>query len=64
MALIATHGSAVLFYLWVKHENLIKPMITGIKHWQGGDTAPPAAPIWLAAVMAAAAGLFLYLLVY
>ena len=64
LVLVATHVSAVLFYLLVKHENLIKPMITGIKHWQGGDTAPPAAPIWLAAVMAAAAGLFLYLLVY
>jgi cytochrome b len=64
MALAATHVSAVLFYLLVKHENLINPMITGTKHWQGGDTATPAAPIWLAAVIAAAAGLLLYLLVY
>ncbi len=29
-----------------------------------GDTATPTAPIWLAAVIAAAAGLLLYLLVY
>ena len=64
LVLVATHVSAVLFYLLVKHENLIKPMITGIKHWQGGDAAAPAAPIWLAAFMAAVAGLLLYLLVY
>ena len=64
MVLAATHVFAVLFYLLVKRENLIKPMITGIKHRLGGDSAPPAAPIWLAAVTAAAAGLFLYLLIY
>ena len=64
MALVATHVSAVLFYLWVKHENLIKPMITGIKYRLGGETAPPAAPIWLAAVSAVAAGFLLYLMVY
>ena len=64
MVLAATHVSAVLFYLLVKRENLIKAMVTGIKHWQGSDVAPPAAPIWLAAVMAAVAGLLLYFLVY
>ena len=64
MALAATHVAAVLFYLLVKHENLINPMITGIKHGQGGDSAPPAAPLWLAVVMVAVAGLLLYLLIY
>ena len=64
IVLAATHVSAVLFYLLVKHENLIKPMITGIKHWVGGDTTPPAAPTWLAAVIAAIVGFLLYLLVY
>ena len=64
VVLVATHVSAVLFYLLVKHENLIKAMVTGAKHWQGGDVAPPSAPIWLAAVMAAIAGLLLYLLIY
>jgi hypothetical protein len=54
----------VLFYLLVKHENLIKPMITGIKHWVGGDTTPPAAPTRPAAVIAAIVGFLLYLLVY
>jgi len=64
LVLVATHVSAVLFYLLVKHENLIKPMITGIKHWVGSDTAPPAAPTWLAAVMAAIVGFLLYFIVY
>lgn len=64
MVLVATHVSAVLFYLLVKHENLIKPMISGVKHWQGGHSAPPAEPNWLAAVIAAIAGLLLYILVY
>lgn len=64
IVLAATHVSAVLFYLLVKHENLIKPMITGIKHWVGGDATPPAAPTWRAAVIAAIVGFLLYLLVY
>ena len=64
MVLVVTHVSAVLFYLLVKHENLIKPMITGIKHWVGSDTTPPAAPTWLAAVMAAIVGFLLYFIVY
>ena len=64
MVLVAIHVAAVLFYLWVKHDNLIKPMITGIKYRPGGDTAPPATPIWLAAVSAAVAGFLLYLMVY
>jgi len=64
IVLAATHVFAVLFYLLVKHENLIRPMITGIKHWVGGNTTPPAAPTWLAAVIAAIIGFLLYLLVY
>lgn len=64
LVLAATHVSAVLFYLVVKRENLIMPMITGIKHWVRGDTPPPAAPTWLAAVIAAIVAFLLYFLVY
>ena len=64
MALVATHLAAVLFYLVIKRENLIKPMLTGIKYRSSGETAPPAASIGLAAVVAAAAGVLLYLLIY
>ena len=39
LALIGVHMSAVLFYLFYKSENLIKPMFTGCKHLPAG-TAP------------------------
>jgi len=64
MVLAAIHLLAVLFHLFVKHENLIKPMITGIKHGSDNDTAPTPASIWLAAVMAVLSGCLVYLLVY
>jgi len=64
MALVATHLAAVLFYLVIERENLIQPMLTGIKYRSSGETAPPAASIGLAAVVAAAAGVLLYLLIY
>ena len=64
VALVATHLSAVLFYLWGKGENLIKPMITGKKSWHGGHSPPPAAPAWLAGAIFAITGLSLYLIIY
>jgi len=64
VALVAVHVSAVLLYLVIKRENLIKPMISGVKQRPSGHGAPPAAPTWLAAAIAAAAGVLLYLLIY
>lgn len=64
VALVATHLSAVLFYLWGKGENLIKPMITGKKSWHSDDTPPPAAPAWLAGAVIAGTGLALYFIIY
>lgn len=64
MVLAAVHLLAVLYYFFVKHENLLKPMITGIKHWTGNDTAPAITPIWLAAAFAVVSGCVVYLLVY
>jgi cytochrome b len=64
VALVATHVSAVLFYLWGKGENLIKPMITGTKHWRGDAPAPAATPAWLAAAIFAVTGLVLYFIIY
>ncbi|MCG6974139.1 MAG: cytochrome b/b6 domain-containing protein, partial [Desulfobacterales bacterium] len=32
--LIALHISAVLFYLFIKHDNLIVPMVTGLRPWR------------------------------
>nr|MDJ0876797.1 cytochrome b/b6 domain-containing protein [Desulfobacterales bacterium] len=49
--LIAIHILAVLFYLVVKRDNLIGPMIHGRKRWRG--PAPPAAgSLWSAAAIA------------
>lgn len=56
VALVAVHLAAVLFHLIYKRENLITPMITGRKSWKGplkADTTQ--APLWLAALAAAAA---------
>ena len=64
VALVATHLSAVLFYLWGKGENLIKPMITGKKSWRSDDTPLPAAPAWLAGAVIAGTGLALYMIIY
>jgi cytochrome b len=39
IALVVLHIAAVLYYLWVKRRNLIKPMLTGDKD------APPQTPV-------------------
>lgn len=64
IALVAVHVAAVLFHLLYKRENLITPMITGIKEWKG-DPAEDASqqPLWLAALVASVAAAAVYLLV-
>jgi cytochrome b len=64
MGLVAVHLMAVAFHFFVKRENLLKPMITGIKHWDGDDAAPAMVPAWLAAVIAVLSGCGVYLLIY
>jgi cytochrome b len=64
IVLIAVHVAAVLFHLIYKQENLITPMITGMKSWKG----PPhmemtQAPFWRAALAAGMSGLAVYILV-
>jgi cytochrome b len=50
--LVAVHLSAVLFYLLIKHDNLIVPMITGLRPWS--DEAPSSIyKIWQAVLTAA-----------
>lgn len=62
--LVVVHVAAVLFHLVYKKENLILPMITGIKQ-RKGDLAEGATqqPLWLAALVAAVAAGAVYLLV-
>jgi cytochrome b len=60
--LVAIHVAAVLFYLLIKGENLIKPMFTGFKVWQG-EAPPCGGNLWIAALIAAGSSLMVYLLV-
>ena len=62
--IVAVHVAAVLFHLIYKKENLILPMITGIKQREG-DFAEATAqqPLWLAGLVGAAAAAAVYFLV-
>jgi len=53
LSLLAIHVAAALFYLWVKRENLIRPMITGYKLVpdQAAARDRRGGPLWLAAVL-------------
>ncbi len=64
IVLVAAHVVAVLFHLIYKRENLIAPMITGRKSWKGPLKADMTqAPLWQAALTAAAAAGAVYALV-
>lgn len=63
MGLVAVHLLAVAFHYYVKRENLLKPMITGIKHRAGDNDVPTIVSAWLAAVIAVLAGCGVYLLI-
>ena len=64
MGLVAVHLMAVAFHFIIKRENLLKPMITGIKSWAGDEAAPTIVPTWIAAVIAVFSGCGVYLLIY
>lgn len=54
---VAIHVLAIIFYLLVKRDNLVGPMITGRKRYAGVVTAPVMAPLWrLALCLALALG--------
>jgi cytochrome b len=55
LALIAVHIAAILFYLLVRRDNLVAPMVTGTGK-SAGDAAMVPAPLWR---LLAAAGLAL-----
>jgi cytochrome b len=62
IALIAIHLFAVFFYYFFKHENLIGPMITGMKRWPAA-TKNAAGSNLLATAIFGLAILAVYLLV-
>ena len=57
--LIVLHLSAVLFYLLIKHDNLIVSMITGLRPWN--EDAPSSVyKIWQAVLIAALSIMVVY----
>ena len=63
IALVFTHVLAVLFYFCYKRDNLVKPMITGVKLWSGSEPLPATGRPLIAVVIAGLAALAVYLLV-
>jgi cytochrome b len=52
LAAVAVHVLAILYYLLVKRDDLVSPMVTGRKRSRGEVAAPTMAPLWLAVVLA------------
>ena len=63
LALVAIHVAAVFYYLAVKRENLIMPMITGRKYWHA-RIAPSGGHPLLALGLLLVVAVMLYLLVF
>ena len=63
IALVSIHVLAVLFYFLYKRENLIKPMITGVKRLIGPEPEPTTGRTWMAALITGLLGLAVYILV-
>jgi cytochrome b len=63
LVLVGVHIMAVLFYLIIKHENLIQPMFSGRKYWQGEGPAS-SNRLWPAALIAGLSAVAVYLLVH
>lgn len=66
LGFIAVHVAAILFYLLVKRDNLITPMVTGYRAAPGSSEAMIGAPLWrflvAAALAASLTGAIVYLL--
>ncbi len=62
LLIVAVHVMAVLYYLIIKHENLIQPMFTGRKQWRAEEQSS-SNQLGLAALIASllAVGIFLLL---
>ena len=63
LALIVVHVGAVLYYLFYKSENLIKPMFTGRKHLPEGMSAATMRSLGLAGVLLAVSAAGVWFLV-
>jgi cytochrome b len=63
IGLVTIHILAVLFFLFYKRENLLKPMITGFKQWNDTGPEPITGLAWKSVLTAGLAALAVYLLV-
>jgi len=63
IVLVSIHVLALLFYFFYKRENLLKPMITGIKQWSGAESEPVTRRTWIAAAITGLVGMAVYFLV-
>ena len=63
LVLVVIHVCAVFFYLIAKRDNLINPMITGTKVWHQKQDSSWGNPA-LALIIAAAAGVVAYVIMY
>jgi cytochrome b len=62
IVLVVIHLFAIFYYHFVIRENLVIPMITGVRSWNDTVEAPTGRT-WAAVVIAGIAGLVVYLLV-
>jgi cytochrome b len=63
LIVVAIHILAIVFYLVVKRDNLVGPMITGRRRFPQAVAAPAMAPLWrlaLCLVLALAAGWWIW----
>ena len=62
LLLIGMHVFAVFFYLLFKRENLVTPMITGMKHWRDSATQGVQGRTWVAVLITVIAAGLVYLI--
>jgi cytochrome b len=65
LALIALHVLAIAYYFFAKKENLLKPMITGVKQVEAETPVvePEPRTLWLATLIAATVAVAVYFIV-
>lgn len=52
LAMVGLHIAAILYYRFIRHDNLLSPMISGRRVFTSAVATPRIAPLWLALVCA------------
>jgi cytochrome b len=60
LVVIVIHIAAILFYLFIKRDNLVRPMVTGKKQYTSPVPEMGTVPLWRAAVIALFSAGFTY----